>query len=177
MARDGYVNNNTRLWCYRPDVLRGFTELRGLLMRESTLTEREIAVLVTATASAGSDSYCALAWGSRLAELAGDDAAAAVLSGSCTVALNERESALANWARSVVTGPAATTSAQVDALHASGLTDREIFDATTFVAFRLAFSIVDSSLGAAPDSQLVMKAPAAVAAAVSFGRRPDAGPA
>ena len=66
MARDGYVNNNTRLWCYRPDVLRGFTELRGLLMRESTLTEREIAVLVTATASAGSDSYCALAWAADL---------------------------------------------------------------------------------------------------------------
>ena len=26
---DGYVNNWTRLWCWRPDLLASFNELRG----------------------------------------------------------------------------------------------------------------------------------------------------
>ena len=43
----------------------------------------------------------------------------------------------------------------------------EIFEATAFVAFRLAFSTVNDALGAQPDWQLVAAAPQRVRAAVS----------
>ena len=46
-----------------------------------------------------------------------------------------------------------------------GLGDREIFEATAFVAFRLAFSTINDALGAAPDKQLADTAPTQVRAA------------
>ena len=57
-----------------------------------------------------------------------------------------------------------------------GLGDPEIFEATAFVAFRLAFSTVNGALGAAPDKQLADAAPEPVRAAVRYGRRPSAEP-
>ena len=171
-ADTGYVMNNTRLWCYRPDVSDGFVELRSLLTQSSTLSPRELAVLVVAQAAARADSYCALAWGARLAGMAGDDAAAAVVAGRAEVSLTERETALAAWARVVVTDPNATTAQDVDVLRRVGLTDVEIFEATAFVALRMAFSTVDNALGAEPDRQLADTAPTAVRDVVSFGRPP-----
>jgi uncharacterized peroxidase-related enzyme len=176
LAEDGFVFNNTRLWSYRPDVTDAFVKLRSLLTRPSSLSERELAVLVTATASARADSYCALAWGNRLAGLAGEVAAAAVITGVAEPSLSAREVALAKWARTVVTDPNATTAADVERLQESGLTNQEIFEATTFIAFRLAFSTVDNALGAEPDQQHVQAAPASVRDAVSFGRPPAASP-
>src|SRR6476646_8365343 len=105
VANDGYVWNNTRLWGYRPDVIRELVELRPRVTAGSSLSEREVAVLVAATAGAGRDSYCALAWGARVAKLAGDDAAVAVLTGAESPALSPREAALATWARAVVRDP------------------------------------------------------------------------
>jgi alkylhydroperoxidase family enzyme len=82
----------------------------------------------------------------------------------------EREAALADWARIVVRDPTVTTEDQVARLRAAGLDDREIFEATVLVAFRLAFSTVNDALGAKPDRQLADEAPAPVRDAVSFGR-------
>jgi hypothetical protein len=55
-------------------------------------------------------------------------------------------------------------------LRAAGLSDREIFEATVYVAFRLAFSTVNDALGARPDQRLVASAPPEVRAAVAYGR-------
>jgi alkylhydroperoxidase family enzyme len=67
LGSDGYVNNLTRVWCWRPDVLASFQTIRTDLMASSGLSRLELAVLVTATAAARGDSYCTLAWGTRLA--------------------------------------------------------------------------------------------------------------
>ena len=169
LAADGYVNNLTRLWCWRPDVLSAFQELRAGLVAGSALTPRDVAVMVVAAAAARSDSYCALAWGTRLAEDAGEAAAVAVLRGE-DGDLPERDAALARWTRQVVRDPHATTPADVDRLRRAGLGDREIFEATAWVALRLAFSTVNDALGALPDPELAERAPRAVRDAVSFGR-------
>lgn len=174
---DGYVNNHTRLWCWRPDLRDAFLELRATtLMGSSALTDRDWAVLVTATASEVSDSYCSLAWGARLAALADDETAAQVIAGDPAPELSERESVLASWARQVVRDPNATTEGQIARLREVGLGDREIFEATAFVAFRLAFSTINDALGAAPDKQLADAAPGPVRAAVSYGRPPSRAP-
>jgi uncharacterized peroxidase-related enzyme len=175
-SSDRYVGNVTRLWCWQPDLLTSFAALRANLMKNSALTDREWAVLVTSTAATLSDSYCSFAWGPRLAELTDDETAAQILCGEPAPGLSEREAALAAWARTVVRDPNATTSADMVGLREVGLGDREIFEATAFIAFRLAFSTVNDALGAAPDKQLVDEAPELVRAAVSYGRPPSPTP-
>jgi alkylhydroperoxidase family enzyme len=169
---DGYINNLTRLWCWRPDLLQGFIDLRGHLMDESELTEDDIAVLVTATAAARSDSYCALAWGTRLADRTDVGTAAAVLAGTVDD-LDPRRAGLTTWARQVVADPNAVVSSDVERLRDVGLSDRAIFEATLYIALRLAFSTVNDALGAAPDLELAQRAPARVRDAITFGRRPS----
>jgi uncharacterized peroxidase-related enzyme len=168
-AADGYVANYRRLWSWRPDLFEAFVTLRADLVSGSSLSPREVAVLVAATAAGRGDSYCALAWGERLAELSDAETAAAVIRGT-DGELPVREAALAAWARAVVDDPNATTAGDVDRLRQAGLGEREIFEATAWVAFRLAFSTINDALGACPDAALVERVPAPVRAAVTFGR-------
>ena len=175
-AEDGYVWNVTRLWCWRPDTHEAFRALRAQLMAGSSLTDRDWAVLVAATAGTLRDSYCSLAWGPRLAALSDADTAAAVLTGAeAPRGLSKREAALADWARRVVRDPTATIRGDVSRLRDLGLGDREIFEATAFVALRLAFSTVNDALGAAPDRQLAEAAPEPVRRVVTYGRAPAPG--
>ncbi len=169
LSSDGYVKNLTRVWCWRPDVMRSFQALRTDLLAESGLSPREVAVMVVATAAARNDSYCALAWGSTLAGLSDDTTAARLLQG-VDGDLSDREAALAAWSRHVVHDPNATTEADVDRLRDAGFNDQEIFEATTWIALRLAFSTINGALGAPPDPQLATKAPRLVREAVTYGR-------
>jgi uncharacterized peroxidase-related enzyme len=174
LESDGYVGNLTRLWCWRPDLYESFVAQRQGLMAESTLTDRDWAILVTATAA--QRGYCCLAWGQRLAKLSDDETAAKVLTDTLATSLTERERALAAWARQVVLDPNGTTERDIERLRDVGLDDRQIFEATAFVAVRLAWSTVNDALGAAPDHELAESAPEAVRAAVSWGRPPSSAP-
>ena len=169
---EGFVMNLTRAWAWRPGVFQGFAQLRAQLMQETSLAKRELAVLVCATASQLGDSYCSLAWGRTLAREADADAAAAVIEGRDDEALTSRDRALAEWARKVVRDPNGTCADDVGDLRAAGLSDAEIFDATVFVAFRLAFSAVNDALGVAPDAELARQVAPEVRQAVAFGREP-----
>jgi len=170
LESDGYVMNLTRLWAWRPDVSEAFVGARQKLLAPSSLSARERAVIVCASVATLGDSYCSLAWGRRLADAADADTAAAVLRADGEGKLDSREKALADWARKVVRSPNATTAADVQGLRAAGLGEREIFEATALVAFRVAFSTVNDALGARPDRELAEAAPPAVRAAVSYGR-------
>jgi alkylhydroperoxidase family enzyme len=164
------------VWAWRPDVFASYVSARGGLVEAASLSERDLAVLVTSAASQRGDSYCSLAWGTRLSRLTDEHTAAGVISGESPDALSPREAALAGWARQVVRDPNATTAEDVESLRAAGLDDRAIFEATVFIALRLAFSTVNDALGASPDKELVDKVPAAVREAVTYGRRPMTAP-
>ncbi|HEY0382200.1 MAG TPA: hypothetical protein VGC72_08370 [Candidatus Elarobacter sp.] len=168
--QDGYVMNLTRLWAWRPDVDAAFLKARTVLLGGTTLSKREIAVLNVATASRRGDAYCSIAWGTRLAELADGETAGALLRGDETPRLSAREVALARWAELAVSNPNSTAADDVGKLYDAGLSDREIVDATLFVAFRLAFTTVNAALGAQPDSRLAGAAPRDVLSNVTFGR-------
>jgi len=165
----GFVMNLTRAWAWRPDVFEGFAALRAQLTSSSSLTKRELAVIVCATAAQLGDSYCSLAWGRTLSDEAGPESAAAVIS-SDDGGLGTRDRALAVWARKVVADPNGTTASDVEALRSAGFNDRTIFEATAFIAFRVAFSTVNDALGVAPDWQLAESVPREVADVVTFGR-------
>jgi uncharacterized peroxidase-related enzyme len=166
----GFVMNLAGVWAWRPDVFEAFAALRAKLTSGSTLSKRDQAILVCAMASQLGDSYCSLAWGKTLAAETGASASAALIGGRDAGDLTPRDRALAAWARKVVEDPNGTTKADVEELRAAGLGEKEIFEVTAFVAFRLAFSTVNDALGAAPDWQLVEGAPREVAEAVKFGR-------
>jgi uncharacterized peroxidase-related enzyme len=171
-AANGYVMNLERAWAWRPDVAQSFMALRKQLIAGSALTSREVALLVCRTARTLGDSYCALAWGRRLADLAGAQFAAAALHGGQASDMTQRERALGRWAERVVRDPNGCRAEHVDELRAAGLSDKEILEATVHVAFRLAFSTVNDALGARPDRELVAEAPHEVAVAVDYGRPP-----
>ena len=61
-------------------------------------------------------------------------------------------------------------SPRVQALRDDGLDDGQIFAITSFVAFRLAFSTINDSLGAQPGAQLAASLPQQVREAVTCGR-------
>jgi uncharacterized peroxidase-related enzyme len=166
----GFVMNLTKAWAWRSEVFDGFAALRNQLTGQSTLSKRELAVLVCGTAAELGDSYCSLAWGKTLAQEAGAANAAAVIANHSAPGLSDRDRALAAWARKVVADPNATTETDVDALRRAGLCEREIFEATVFIAFRQAFSTVNDALGIKPDRQLADVSPPEVRAAVTFGR-------
>ena len=110
--------------------------------------------------------------GSKLARLADAETAAQLIANEPAPALSEREQALATWTRQLVEDPNATTGEDVTRLRAVGLGDKEIFEATTFVAFRLAFSTVNDALAAEPDMQLRDAAPGPTREAIRYGRAP-----
>ena len=165
----GFVMNLTRLWAWRPEIYEGFVALRAQLIRGSTLSQREVAILVCAGVSTMQCAYCSIAWGGKLAKLADDALAASVLDGT-DERLTARESALAEWARAATRNPNATTADDVQALRAAGLSEKEIFEATCLLGFRIAFSTINDSLGAQPDAELAAGTPRAVREAVTYGR-------
>lgn len=165
----GYVTNVSRLWAYMPATLEGLSDLMGQATEAGALTLRQRAVLVTAAASTLGDSYCSLAWGKRLAAETAPEVAAAVIRGADDD-LDLSERALADWARAVATDPNATEARDVQRLRDAGFDETQIFAITAFVAFRLAFSTINDTLGTGPDAQLGASTPAPVLSAVTFGR-------
>lgn len=176
LADDGYISNHTRAWAHRPDVCQGFRDLRVQLGQDMTLSPAELAVVIAATVAELSDPYCSLAWGKNLAEATNDRVAADVLRGRSPAELSDRETALAEWTRSVVRDPSTTTPHEVETLRAAGFSDRDIAEVTMLIAFRIAFSTVNAALGAEPDHQLAEGVPGAVRKAVDYGRPVAAAP-
>jgi uncharacterized peroxidase-related enzyme len=168
----GYVMNVSRLWAYQPGTVAALFELMGQTLSGADFSPRQRGILVCAAASSLGDSYCSLAWGSKLSKTASSALAAAVISEDDN-GLADDERVMAAWARKVVRDPNATTSADLEELRSAGFDDSQIFAMTVFVALRLAFSTVNDALGAAPDAQLRRDVPAEVAAAVDFGRPAD----
>jgi alkylhydroperoxidase family enzyme len=165
----GYVTNSSRLWAHDPVALDALSDLLGHVTRAGSLTLRQRAILTTCCASTLGDSYCSLAWGKKLADDAGAEVAAQVLSGD-DAPLDTSERALAGWARQLARDPNSTTTDDVRELRAEGFDDTQIFAMTVYAALRIAFSTVNDALGARPDRQLGLEVPAEVRNAVDFGR-------
>lgn len=173
-AEVGFVMNGSRLWAHRPDLHDGIFDLLRGIAEEQGLTVRLRGILITACASTFGDSYCSLAWGSKLAADADAETSAGVLRGDDDQ-LTAAERVLAGWARKVAGDPNRTSEADVQELRDAGWTDDQILAITTFIALRVAFSTVNDALGARPDAAYRSVAPAAVLAAVSYGRPIDDG--
>jgi uncharacterized peroxidase-related enzyme len=172
IAEIGYVMNASKVWAHQPATVAGLFDLMRDASSVADLSFRQRAILVAACASAFGDSYCSLAWGSKLANAADPRTAGDVLQGD-DHRLSTSEQALASWARTVAKDPNHASEADVQALRDAGYDDAQIFGITVFVALRVAFSTVNDSLGMRPDAQFGSIAPEAVLEAVTFGRSID----
>jgi alkylhydroperoxidase family enzyme len=172
IAEVGYVMNCSTLWAYQPATLNGLFDLMRHATAGHVLHVRQRGILVAACASALGDSYCSLAWGSKLAAATDAQTASGVLRGD-DEGLTASERAMARWARKVARDPNHTSAADVQELRDAGYGDDEIFAMTAFVALRIAFSTVNDALGVRPDAALRSTAPGPVLGAVTFGRPID----
>jgi uncharacterized peroxidase-related enzyme len=170
----GYVANQTRVWAHSPESIAALTYALSMATEGAGLDVRQRALIVTTTAAAMGDAYCSLAFGYKLANTAGEEAAAQAVAGD-DHALDAVDRALVRWARKVVKDPNSTTATDVDELRAAGYDDRQIVAITIFVALRQAFSTVNDALGAEPDVELVQRVPDALRELISYGRTPKAG--
>src|ERR1700722_14346377 len=169
LADMGFVMNVSRLWAYQPQALTSLFDLMRHVTSVQPLTLRERAILVAASASALGDSYCSVAWGTKLAGIAGPAAAADVLRGE-DGKISPAEQAIAGWGRHVTRDDYDGSAADVQALRDAGFTDACIFEMTVFVSLRIALSTVNDALGPHPDAEYLTKAPSAVLDAVPFSR-------
>ena len=129
LAERGYVMNVSRLWAHQPNAQDQLSALIGKAAQAGCLTLRQRGILVTACAATLGDSYCALAWGNRLAAEAGAEIAAGVLRGDDD-RMDPAERVLAHWARRVARDPNHIEAHDVDALRAAGFDDAQIFAIT-----------------------------------------------
>ncbi|HJR91912.1 MAG TPA: hypothetical protein VJ938_05695 [Acidimicrobiia bacterium] len=169
IEEQGYVMNLTTLWAHGPGLKTSLFDVIGMANAAAGLTQRQRGVLISALASTMGDSYCSLAWGTRLANAADPDTAAHVLRAEDAL-LAPEDRILADWARRVTDDPGSTSEADVEALRQAGFDDQQIFAMTVYVALRIAFSTVNDALGAQPDGAYRSKAPEPVLAAVAYGR-------
>ena len=165
----GYVMNSSKLWAYQPGTVDGLFDLMRKATSTNRLSVRQRGILVTACASTLGDSYCSLAWGSKLAQASDAQTASGVLRGQDDT-LTPAELAMAVWARKVARDPNGTSAADVQELRDAAFSDDQIFAITVFVALRIAFSTVNDALGICPDAALRSTAPQEVLDAVTFGR-------
>jgi uncharacterized peroxidase-related enzyme len=156
--RLGFVMNATRLWGHLPEAKESLFDLMAMAAAGASLTFHQQAVLVTATATALGDTYCSLAWGSRLAREAGVEVATDIVCEN-PHHLDDEDRVLTDWAHRVVTDPNGTSADDVETLRAAGFSDEQIFSLTAYIAFRIAFSTVNDTLGAQPDPELIARAP------------------
>jgi len=169
VAELGYVMNVSRLWAYEPEAVQTLFDLMKDASVAGDLDQRQRGILVAATASTLRDSYCSVAWGSKLANRSDPKTAAGVLRGD-DGSLTSAEHAMAEWARLITERPGRSQQSDVEGLRDAGFSDRQIFAITTFVALRIAFSTVNAALGAIPDASFRMSAPPEVLAAITYGR-------
>lgn len=164
----GFVMNVSRLWSWQPTTVAQLFDLMSQGTKDR-LTFRERGLIVLATASTISDSYCSTAWAHKLTPTIGAEVAAAVLRGDDS-ALTPIEQAMTSWIRQVMRNATTTTSQDIDDLRQAGLDDDRIFAITFYAAMRMAFSTVNNALGARPDWQFRNAAEPQVLAAIDYGR-------
>jgi hypothetical protein len=66
IAEDGYVMNVSKLWSHNAALVTNLFDLMGQSIADQNLSFRQRAILVAACASTLGDSYCSLAWGSKV---------------------------------------------------------------------------------------------------------------
>ncbi|MFG2044879.1 carboxymuconolactone decarboxylase family protein [Dactylosporangium sp. NPDC048998] len=151
-AKVGYVQNLTRLFALRPDVLDAWVGLSKTIRRGMDLRRYELVTL--AAAKQLRSSYCSLAHGEVLRDRFYDAKAVQKIATDHHHAdLDPVDVAVMDFAGKTARDAASITADDVDTLRQHGLSDDEIFQVILAAAARCFFSTVIDAAGAEPDFQ------------------------
>lgn len=154
----GFVPNYSKVFCHRPEVMARWGRLLAEIKRPMDLRRFELATF--AAAHALRHTGCSLGHGKALAGFVGEAAVQALARGERAEPLTEAELAIASFARKVALDAASVTAADIEELHAHGLTDAEIFDVAASAAGRAFFTKLLDALGVEAEASLAALSPA-----------------
>lgn len=147
----GHVANFVKVFSGRPAVMAAWQELIASI--RGAMDQRRYELVTLAAARALHSSYCMLAHAAVLRrELFSSSELQAIASDFRSAGLTPAEVAVMAFAERVVRDASAISAADVDALRAHGLSDREIFDVAAAASARCFFSKLVDALGAEPDA-------------------------
>ena len=171
LAEDGFVWDSTKVWGHQPGLDAGLSALIVAAATAAGLSMHDKAMLVIGQAATIGDSYCSFAWSRWLTESAGSETALAALRHDETP-FDERERALANWARTTAGDPNSVNPEDVQHMRDVGFDDPQILALTLYTALRLALSTTNDALGARPDIALADMLAPAIRDTITWGRKP-----
>jgi uncharacterized peroxidase-related enzyme len=148
----GHVPNYTKAFSLRPEAYLAWRELNGAI--KSAMDARRYELATVAAARRLRSSYCMLAHGAILARKHLDpETVLAVATDHTSAGLSAVDVAVMDLADKVAADAGSVTQADVDLLHALGLSDADVLDVVLAAAARCFFSKVLDALGVLPDAQ------------------------
>lgn len=171
-SRLGHVANYTRTFSARPQVYRAWQALNGAVKAGMELRRYEVATV--AAARELRSSYCALAHGSVLAGIVGEDAVRQLVADEDGGDLSETDHAVAELATKVAADASSIAEEDYQQLRKLGFTDADILDVVLATAARCFFSTVLDATGTLPDASFGSGLSPATVAALTVGRPIDA---
>jgi uncharacterized peroxidase-related enzyme len=158
-ATFGHVANFTRAFSLRPEVFAAWRQLNASIKAGMELRMYELATL--AAARRLRSSYCALAHGTVLADQFLDaDTVRAVVTDHRASGLDAVDVAVMDLAEKVVDDATSVTQADIDGLHALGVSDEDILGVVLAAAVRCFFSKALDAVGAEADHKYTALEPA-----------------
>jgi uncharacterized peroxidase-related enzyme len=147
----GYVNNWTKVYARRPDVLAAWEALRNAIT--GGMDQRRYELVTMAAAQRMRSSYCALAHGVGLMKHFYDaETVLHLASDRENAGVDEVDVAVMRFAEKVVDDASQITQADVDRLRDLGLSDEDVINVALAAAARCFFSKVLDAVGAQPDA-------------------------
>lgn len=149
----GFLPEYAGCFSSRPDVGLAWANLN--LTIRGGMDRRRFELATVAAAMTLRSTYCAVAHATFLRDTCGDGAALEALSSG--QGLSEQDAAIVEFASHVARDASTVTQADIDALHAVGLSDADVADLVFAVSARAFFTKVLDGLGARLDPELVAR--------------------
>ena len=174
--RWGYLPNYAAAFASRPDVARAWTAL-NVAVRDG-MDRRRFELATIAAARSLRSTYCTAAHSKFLRDVCHDEPTMLSMAADPDGAgLDATDRAVIAFARKIATDAASVSRADIDGLHAAGLSDNDIVDVVFAAAARSFFAKVLDGVGANADHQLGASFAPQVADALTVGRPIAAPPA
>lgn len=170
----GFLPNYAAAFATRPDIARAWNALNGAI--RDGMDRRRFEIATIAAARALRSSYCTAAHSKFLRDVCGDEPTMrAIVDDPTGAALSDVDREVYRFAGKVAADAASVGQADIDALHAVGLTGAEIADIVFAAAARSFFTRVLDGLGAQLDVQTAETFSPDLRAAMIVGRPAAAG--
>jgi uncharacterized peroxidase-related enzyme len=165
----GFLPNYAACFATRPDVATAWDQLNGTI--RNSMDRRRFEIGTIAAARALKSTYCTTAHSKFLRDICGDEPTfRSIAEDPRGATLDSADRAVYAFATKLATDASTIQQTDVDALHASGLSDADVADLVFAVAARSFFTTVLDGLGAQLDPQTAATIPSDLLDSMVVGR-------